>query len=65
MSEAEVVESLMTLLGHCEDPERDGAFSQDPHTALEQGLPQSISAAEFSESVLQLTLQPPTPPKPV
>ena len=65
MSEAEVVESLMTLLGHCQDPERDGAFSQDTHTALEQGLPRSISAAQFAENILQLTLESPTPSKPV
>ena len=57
MTEAEVVESLMTLLGHCQDPERDGTFSQDPHLALNQGLPQCISAAEFAENVLHLTLE--------
>ena len=56
-----MVESLMTLLGHCQDPERDGAFLQDPQTALERDLPQSISAAQFAESILQLTLE--TSPK--
>ena len=57
MTETEVVECLMTLLGHCEDPERDGAFSQSPQTALEQGLPESISTAHFAENILQLTMQ--------
>lgn len=60
MSESEVVESLMTLLGHCQDPERDGAFSVDPETALDEDLPESVSAAHFAEKVLHLTLQ--TPP---
>ena len=57
MCEGELVEALMTLLGHCHDPESDGAFSQDTHTALEQGLPQAISAAHFAENLLHLTLQ--------
>ena len=50
----------MTLLGHCQDPERDGAFDQDPAVAIEQGLPESVSAAHFAEKILHLTLQTPS-----
>ena len=56
MTEPELVEALMTLLGHCVDPERDGAFSEDTHTAIDRGLPEAISAARFAEKVLHLTL---------
>jgi Ca2+-binding EF-hand superfamily protein len=59
MTESELVEGLMTLLGHCQDPERDGAFDQDPATAIQQGLPESVSAAHFAEKILHLTLQAP------
>jgi len=46
----------MTLLGCCEDPETDGAFSQDPDTALQE-LPKKITAGQFAEELLGLSTQ--------
>ena len=57
MTEVELVEALMTLLGHCQDPEADGAFSESPQTALEEGLPEKVSAAHFAEHILQLAVE--------
>ena len=48
MTEAELVEALMTLLGHCQDPEADGAFSENPQRALEEGLPERIAQWLYS-----------------
>lgn len=56
MTETELVEALMTLLGHCEDPETEGAFSKNPQQVLEQGIPERVSAAQFSEQLLHLTV---------
>ena len=64
MTESELVEGLMTLLGHCLDPETDGAFAEDPATAIDQGLPETVSAAHFAEKILHLTLQTPSSPQP-
>ena len=46
----------MTLLGCCEDPETDGAFSQDPEATLQE-LPEKITAGQFAEELLALSTQ--------
>lgn len=56
ITESELVEHLMTLLGCCEDPETDGAFSQDPEATLQE-LPEKITAGQFAEELLGLSTQ--------
>ena len=54
VTETELAESLMTLLGFSEDPEVEGAFAVDPSIGL-QDLPERISAADFAEDLLGLS----------
>ncbi len=55
MTEIELVEHLMTLLGYCENPEREGEYSDDPESALLNELPDLISAQEFVENIAGLS----------
>ena len=56
ITESELVEYLMTLLGFSENPEVDGAFTESMETALQQ-LPERISAPQFAEELLGLATQ--------
>lgn len=55
MTETELVECLMTVLGHCDNPEQHGSFSTDPVTVLQEQLPQHITAGQFAEKLLGFT----------
>ena len=55
MTEIELVEHLMTLLGYCENPEKEGEYSDDPESALLNELPELISAQEFVEDIAGLS----------
>lgn len=52
-TESELLECLMTLLGGSDNPEVEGSYTVDPHTALEE-LPQTLSAGNFAEDLLGL-----------
>ncbi len=54
VTEEELVEHLMTLLGHSENPEVDHAFSAQPEGALQE-LPERITVTHFAEDLLGLT----------
>lgn len=54
LTEGEVVEYLMTLLGYSDNPEVDGSFTEDVGTALEQ-IPERISAPLFAEEIIGLS----------
>ncbi len=56
MTEVEIVEYLMTLLGYSDNPEVDGSFTEDVITALEE-IPERISAPMFAEEIIGLTTQ--------
>lgn len=56
LTEAELVEYLMTLLGHSNNPEVEGSFTQDVLTALKE-IPERVSAPLFAEEVLGLSTQ--------
>lgn len=57
LTELELVECLMTLVGCSENPEMDGCFSEDTETALSTQLPERLSAADLAEGLLGLTIQ--------
>lgn len=54
VTEEELVEHLMTLLGHSDNPEVGGAFSSQPEVALQE-LPERVTATQFAEDLLGLT----------
>ena len=54
MTEGEIVEYLMTLLGYSDNPEVDGSFTEDVVTALEE-IPERISAPMFAEEIIGLS----------
>ena len=56
LTETEIVEYLMTLLGYTDNPEVDGSFTEDVATALEE-IPERISAPMFAEDILGLSTQ--------
>lgn len=56
MTETEVVEYLMTILGCSDNPEVDGSFTEDVATALEE-IPNRISAPMFAEELIGLSTQ--------
>lgn len=56
MTEAEVVEYMMTLLGYSDNPEVDGAFTVDVLSALEE-IPEKITAPLFAEEIIGLNTQ--------
>ena len=56
ITESELVEYLMTLLGFSENPEVEGAFTDSTEIALQQ-LPERISAPQFAEELLGLATQ--------
>ena len=56
ITEPELEEYLMTLLGCSDNPEVEGSFTQSPEVAL-QDLPDKISAAHFAEELLGLSTQ--------
>ena len=55
MTETELVECLMTVLGHCDNPEELGAYSGDPVAVLQEKLPLHITANQFAEEMLNFT----------
>lgn len=56
LTETELVEHLMTVMGFSENPEVDGSYSEESGPALEE-LPNKISAAMFAEELLGLSTQ--------
>ncbi len=54
LTESELVECLMTLLGVSDNPEVEGSYTVDPGTALEELLPQSLTVTHFAEELLGL-----------
>lgn len=56
LTETEVVEYLMTILGCSDNPEVDGSFTEDVATALEE-IPNRISAPMFAEELIGLSTQ--------
>lgn len=57
LTEVELVECLMTLLGCSDNPEMDGCFSEDTETALSTHLPERLAAADLAEGLLGLAIQ--------
>ena len=57
LTELELVECMMTLLGCSDNPEMDGCFSEDTETALSTYLPERLSPADFAEDLLGLSMQ--------
>ena len=56
MTEVEIVEYLMTLLGYSDNPEVDGSFTADVISALEE-IPERVSAPLFAEEIIGLSAQ--------
>lgn len=56
MTEAELIEYMMTLLGYSENPEVDGAYSADVLSALEE-IPENLTAPLFAEEIIGLSTQ--------
>ena len=54
ITETELIEYLMTLLGHSDNPEVDGSFSDEPLKALEE-LPSKITVSQYAEELLGLS----------
>ncbi len=54
MTEAEIVEYLMTLMGYSDNPEVDGSFTEDVAVALGQ-ISDRITAPMFAEEIIGLT----------
>jgi len=65
LTEADMVEYLVTLLGYSDNPEVEGSFTDDAIVALKQ-IPEKISAPAFAENIVGLTTdQPPKQPQDV
>ena len=56
LTETELVEYLMTLMGYSDNPEMDGSFTQDAIAALKE-IPDRISAPMFAEEIIGLSAQ--------
>lgn len=54
MTEAELVEDLMTLIGGCVNPEIDGQYVDDPAAIISELIPDRINASQFAEELLGL-----------
>eukprot|EP00731_Ephydatia_muelleri_P022631 Em0015g214a len=54
ITETELIEYLMTLLGHSDNPEVDGSFSEEPLKALQE-LPSKITVSQYAEELLGLS----------
>lgn len=54
LTEAELVEYLMTLMGCSDNPEVEGCYTEDTATALNE-LPLQLSAPSFAEDLLGLS----------
>lgn len=57
LTELELVECMMTILGCSENPEMDGCFTEDTETALSTQLPERLAPADLAEGLLGLTIQ--------
>lgn len=53
LTEIELVEHLMTLLGATDNPEVEGSFTDHPTTVLAD-LPNQLTAKDFAEDLLGL-----------
>ncbi len=53
LTETELVEHLMTLLGATDNPEVEGAFTAEPRTVLAE-IPDTLTATLFAEELLGL-----------
>ncbi len=53
LTETELVEYLMTLLGATSNPEVEGAFSAEPGDVLAE-IPDTLTATLFAEELLGL-----------
>ena len=54
LTEMELVECMMTLLGYSENPEIDGCFTEDTEAVLVSQVPETVSAGEFAGELLGL-----------
>lgn len=54
LTEMELVECMMTLLGYSENPETDGFFTEDTETAIVSHVPERLSVTTFAEDLLGL-----------
>ena len=54
ITETELIEYLMTLLGHSDNPEVEGSFSEEPLKALQE-LPSKITVSQYAEELLGLS----------
>lgn len=55
MTETELIEHLMTLLGYSSNPEGDGLYIASPDNVLFNEIPEVVSAQEFVESIAGLS----------
>lgn len=55
LTEMELVECMMTLLGYSENPETDGCFTEDTETAIVSHVPERLSVTNFAEDLLGLS----------
>lgn len=55
LTEMELVECMMTLLGYSENPETDGCFTEDTETAIVNHVPERLSVTDFAEDLLGLS----------
>ena len=55
ITEAELVEHLMTLLGYCGNPEKEGVYRESPENVLFTEIPKLISAKDFVEDLVGLS----------
>ena len=54
LTEVELVEYLMTLMGASDNPEVEGSYTEEPGAVLSE-LPTQVTAASFAEDLLGLT----------
>ena len=55
LTEMELVECMMTLLGYSENPETEGCFTEDTETAIVSHVPERLSVTNFTEDLLGLS----------
>lgn len=53
MTEKELIEHLMTLIGGCANPEHEGDYTENPASLL-PNIPEQITAVQFAEELLGL-----------
>ena len=54
MTEAELIENLITLIGGCVNPEIDGKYIAEPNVIMSEHVPDFITVKNFAEDILGL-----------